>query len=101
MEIKLFIEDKEKAFVVPFVKGRMFRRIIEIYKEYNLDDLDPETIDVLVDFIVECFNGQFSRDEFYDGVAADKMIDTILDFINKVAGAGKAGGQKGPNSKKN
>jgi hypothetical protein len=100
MEIKLFIEDKEKTFVVPFVKGRMFRRVIEIYKKYNLDDLDPETLDVLVDFIVECFNSQFSRDEFYDGIAADNLIDTILGFINKIAGVGK-NGAAGPNLQKN
>jgi hypothetical protein len=98
VEIKLFIEDKEKTFVVPFVKGRMFRRVIEIYKKYNLDNLEPETIDVLVDFIVECFNGQFSRDEFYDGIAADEFINTILSFINKIAGVGKS---EVPNLQKN
>lgn len=101
MEIKLFIGDKEKTFVVPFVKGRMFRRVIEIYKTYNLDDLDPETLDVLVDYIVECFNGQFSRDDFYDGVPAEKLIDTILTFIDKVSGVGLAKGDQVPNAQKN
>jgi hypothetical protein len=100
VEIKLFVGTEEKTFVVPFVKGRMFRRVIEIYKKYNLDDLDPETLDVLVDFIVECFNGQFTRDEFYDGIPADELIDTILNFINKISGVGKNGNQI-PNLQKN
>lgn len=100
MDIKLLIGDQEKTFFVPFVKGRMFRRVIEIYKKNNLDDLDPETLDVLVDFIVECFNGQFSRDDFYDGIAADQLINTILNFINKIAGVGK-GGPQAPNQEKN
>jgi hypothetical protein len=91
MDIKLFFEDKEKTFVVPFVKGRMFRRVLEIYKDYDLDHLNPETLDILVDFIVECFQNQFTRDDFYDGVAADQMTNTILDFINKIAGIGTKG----------
>lgn len=91
VEIKLLVDDQEKTFVVPFVKGRMFRRVLEIYKEYDLDNLNPETLDTLVDFIVDCFNGQFSRDDFYDGVAADKMAKTIMDYVNKIAGIGTKG----------
>lgn len=112
MELKLIIETEEKigdktvtkaeekTFVTPFVKGRMFRRVLEIFKDYNLDNLTPETLDVLVDFVVECFNGKFSRDQFYDGIAAEKLAETILDFVYKIAGIG-TNGKQGPNLQKN
>jgi hypothetical protein len=99
VEIKLLVEDKEKTFVVPFVKGRMFRRVLEIFKDYDLDNMTPETLDVLVDFIVECFNVQFSRDDFYDGIAVEKIRETILKFIYKIAGIEVK--DKDPNLEKN
>jgi hypothetical protein len=100
MDIKLFIDDKEKTFVLPFVKGRMLRRVLEIFKDYDFDHITPETLDVIVDFVVECFGGQFSRDEFYDGIQAEKLMDTLLDFINKISGTGLNISQF-PNVKKN
>lgn len=91
MEIKLFIDDKEKTFTVPFIKGRMFRRVIEINKKYDLNALDEDTLDILVDFVVDCFNEKFSRDQFYDGISADRLIDTVLGFMEKVSGVGNVG----------
>lgn len=100
MEIKLLIDDKPKTFTVPFVKGRMLRRVLEIYKDYDLDNLTPETLDVLIDFVVECFKEKFTRDDFYDGVAANEMTSTIIGFMNYVAGIGQEE-KKGPNLQKN
>lgn len=98
MQITLFVDSEEKVFSVPFIKGRMFRRVIEINKKYNLNDIEPETLDVLAGFVVECFDGQFTLEQFYDGVPADELIDTVLEYVNKVAGVGK--GTENPNLKK-
>jgi hypothetical protein len=54
-------------------------------------------LDILVDFVVECFNEQFSRDEFYDGIAANQLIDVTLGIIEKVSGVA---GKSDPNLKK-
>lgn len=99
MQIALFIDDKEKVFTVPFVKGRMFRRVIELNKKHNLNDIDVETLDTLVAFVVECFNGQFTIDEFYDGIPAEELIETVLGIIEKISGVAK-GGNASPNPKK-
>jgi hypothetical protein len=96
MKITLFINGEEKTFTVPFVKARMFRRALEITKKYDLNDVDVETLDVLVSYVVELFNNQFTIDDIYDGVPADKLIPTILDCINKVVGT--VGTNKGPNA---
>lgn len=96
MKITLFINGEEKTFTVPFVKARMFRRALEITKKYDLNDVDVETLDVLVSYVVELFNNQFTIDDIYDGVPADKLIPTILDCINKVVGT--VGTNKDPNA---
>lgn len=46
--------------------------------------------------MVELFNNQFTIDDIYDGVPADKLIPTILDCINKVVGT--VGKDKDPNA---
>jgi hypothetical protein len=101
LDIKLLIEKKdektqevtheEKTFVVPFIKGRMFRRVLEINNTHDLDNMSPETLDTLVDFVVECFGGKFSSDQFYDGVPADQMIEIILGFIKKISSSAGSG----------
>jgi hypothetical protein len=99
MEIKLYMDNKEKTFTVPFIKARMFRRVIEINNKHDLNDIDVDTLDILVDFIVEVFQMQFTRDDFYDGVPSDQMMNLVLEYFNKVAGV--AGGKgKSPNLQK-
>lgn len=95
MQITLFLNGEEKTFTVPFVKARMFRRALEIYKKYDLNDIDVETLDILVSYVVELFNNQFTIDDVYDGVSSDKFVSTILDCINDVIG--KVGTNKDPN----
>jgi hypothetical protein len=96
MQITLFVNGEEKTFTVPFVKARMFRRALEISKKYDLNNIDVETLDTLVSYVVELFNNQFTVDEFYDGISADKLTSTIVYCINKVVGA--VGTNKDPNA---
>jgi hypothetical protein len=95
MQITLFVNGEEKTFTVPFVKARMLRRALEIIKKYDLNDVDVQTLDVLVSYVVDLFNNQFTVDDIYDGIPADKLISTILDCINTVVGA--VGTNKDPN----
>ncbi|MDF2534414.1 MAG: hypothetical protein K0R18_571 [Bacillales bacterium] len=97
MEIKLLINDKEKTFKNLFVKGRMLRRALEINKKMDFSKLSEEDLDGLVDYVCEVFNGQFSRDNFYDGIEVGDMVPTIQNVMENVAG--KASGEsKNPNS---
>jgi hypothetical protein len=96
MQIKLLIAGEEKSFNNLFIKGRMLRRALEINKKMDFSNLSEEDLDGLVDYVCEVFNGQFSRDEFYDGIDVGDMMVTIQDVIETVAG--KASGEsKTPN----
>jgi hypothetical protein len=90
MELKLFINNEEKPFTVPFIKARAFRRALEIHKKVDFNNLTEEALDTVVDFVVEIFNAQFSRDEFYDGLSTSDLIPTINYVMDGVVGNGKA-----------
>lgn len=86
MKITLNIQDQDKTFTVPFVSGRALRKTIEITKKTNFNDVDVDTLDTLVDYVVDIFKGQFTRDEFYDGVEANQLLNTIVGCINEIVG---------------
>ena|SRR5690606_7952687 len=86
MQITLRINGKEKTFTQDFISGRMFRRTLEISKKFQDGQIDVETLDIAVDYVVDLFGGQFSRDEFYDGIEAGKLIPTVVDCVNQVVG---------------
>lgn len=87
MEIVLKINGKDKTYTAGFISARMVRRTIEVSKEINFDNITPEELDKLMDYIVELFGNQFTRDELYDGLASKDLIPTITKCINEVVGA--------------
>lgn len=76
----------DKTYVMPKVKTRMLRRAIEISENINFNDLKLKDLDGLVDFVVELYGNKFSRDDFYDGLDADKLIETLNSSINGIVG---------------
>lgn len=86
MDIKLLIEGKEKTFVANFISARMLRRTLEISKEVNFNDMKAEELDKVIDFIVDLFQKQFTRDDVYDGISSKELIPNILKCLNGVVG---------------
>ena len=86
MEIVLKIKGKDKTYTAGFISARMVRKTIAVSQEINFDNISPEELDKLMDYIVELFRSQFTRDELYDGLASKDLIPTITS-INKVVGA--------------
>ena len=87
MEITLKIDNKDKSFVAGFISARMVRRTVEVAKNINYENISPEELDKLMDYIVELFDNQFTRDEIYDGLSSKSLIPTITKCINEVVGA--------------
>ncbi|MCH3964549.1 MAG: hypothetical protein LKE46_09760 [Clostridium sp.] len=82
MEITL----NNKTYVMPKVKTRMLRKAIEINENIDFSNMKTKDLDGLVDFIVELYGNKFTRDNFYDGLDADKLIETLNSSINGIVG---------------
>jgi len=64
----------------------MVRRTIEVSQGVDFDNISPEELDKLIDYIVELFDNQFARDDVYDGLSSKDLIPTITKCINEVVG---------------
>jgi len=87
MEIVLKVKGKDKNYRAGFISARMVRRTIAISQEINFENISPEELDKLMDYVVELFGNQFDRDELYDGLASKDLLPTITKCINEVVGA--------------
>lgn len=98
MDITLKLDNKDKTFTTSFISARMLRRTIEVSQGVNFDNISPEELDKLIDYVVELFANQFTRDNVYDGLSSKDLIPTITRCINEVVGAvGEATAGEGKN----
>ena len=86
MDITLRIDKKDKTFTAGFISARMVRRTIEVSQGVNFENISPDELDKLIDYIVELFGSQFTRDDVYDGLSSKELIPTITNCINEVVG---------------
>jgi len=87
----------DKTYIAPPAKGRMVRKAIEMTEKTNFNDLKSADLDNLVDYVAKLFGDQFTIDELYDGLDADKLIPTIMECINSVVGQIGAKAEQFPN----
>ena len=79
-------DKKDKTYTTGFISARMVRRTIEVSQGVDFDNISPEELDKLIDYIVELFNNQFTIDDVYDGLQSKDLIPTITKCINEVVG---------------
>lgn len=78
MKIKLNIDNKEKIFYLKKVKGSLYRRFLEIQQilidsENSEKGYGLEHFDMMVTFICQAFNNQFTENELLDDIGADEI----------------------------
>lgn len=73
-----------KTFITNKIKARMVRKSTEIAKEVDFNNLTPESLDKLIDFVCEVYKNKFTRDDLYDGLDAEKLVPTLLDTIQGI-----------------
>jgi len=86
MIIKLIIDDKERTFNTGFISGKKLRDTMAMSEEMEGKQQDTKTLDEMVDYVVDLYKDQFTRDQFYEGTASDKVISTFTDCIESVTG---------------
>lgn len=98
MKLELNIDGKEKIFTVAFIKSRMLRKLLEIKKRMDFENIQEDELDELVAFVCEVFGNQFSVDDVYDGLPLEKLMPTITSVMN--AASGSAAGNSGDDESK-
>lgn len=77
MEITLKIKGEDKTFVQNFVSGYFFKEALKLSAEEEKKGFDIKMLDREIDFIVDVFGKQFSREDFYNGVDATKLMSEV------------------------
>lgn len=94
MQITLRLNGEDKTFTAGFISARMFRKAVQMQKLFQGGaDLDETVLDEMVGFVVDAYGSRFTLDDFYDGVEASKLIETVTETITAVVnGVAKAAG---------
>ena len=74
----------EKTYVAKPVKARMFREAIAINEKIDFNHLTTEALDELIGFVCAIYGNQFTIDEVYDGLDADKLVTTLSKSISGI-----------------
>jgi len=76
----------KNTYIAQSPKARMVRKAIEMTETTNFNTMKTSDLDNLVGYVVDLFGKQFSIDDVYDGLDADKFLPTLMDCINNVVG---------------
>jgi hypothetical protein len=79
----------DKAYESKPVKARMFRKAIELTELFDLENLKSKDLDAMIDFFVESYDFQFTRDEVYDGLESTKLMPALTERITEIVGSVK------------
>ncbi|AXO98651.1 hypothetical protein BK749_16500 [Bacillus thuringiensis serovar vazensis] len=83
MKLILRINKEEKTFNLPaFIPARLIRQAPELAEIPN--NPGPEDMDKMVQFVVKVYDGQFTLDQYWDGIDARKFLSTTSDVINAI-----------------
>lgn len=83
MKLTLRINKEKKTFNLPgFIPARLIRQAPELADIPN--NPGPEDMDKMVQFVVNVFDGQFTLDQYWDGMDARKFLSKTSEVINTV-----------------
>ena len=79
IELKLEIDGEIKTFTCTKVKGILLRKTAAVSKVFEkmTKEFNDNTLDELVDYVVEVFGGQFTRDEYYNGTEIEDIVNNV------------------------
>ncbi|AJG62017.1 phage tail assembly chaperone G [Bacillus cereus] len=83
MKLTLMINKEKQTFKMPeFIPARLIRQAPELAEIPN--NPGPEDMDKMVQFVVKVYDGQFTLDQYWDGIDARKFLSTTSDVINAI-----------------
>ncbi|ALL24100.1 hypothetical protein ABEX41_08535 [Bacillus tropicus] len=102
MKLTLMINKEKQTFNMPeFIPARLIRQAPELAEIPN--NPGPEDMDKMVQFVVKVYDGQFTLDQYWDGIDARKFLSTTSDVINAIINetVEAAGGSTGSKEEEN
>ncbi|HDR6315191.1 MULTISPECIES: phage tail assembly chaperone G [Bacillus cereus group] len=102
MKLTLMINKEKQTFNMPeFIPARLIRQAPELAEIPN--NPGPEDMDKMVHFVVKVYDGQFTLDQYWDGVDAREFLSTTSDVINAIINetVEAAGGNPGSGEEEN
>ena len=86
MELVLKIDGQDITFVAPFLSGRKLRDTVEMSDKLQKEEMTVEQVDSMADYVAYIYGAQFTRDQFYDGIASDQVLPKLTECISTVMG---------------
>ena len=74
----------DKIYIAKPAKARVFRQAIAINEKIDFNQIKTKDLDELVGFVCSIYGNQFTVDELYDGLDADKLVSTLLNSISEI-----------------
>jgi len=90
IELKLYDDENEEKAVYrqSFIPFRLLKEAFKLQKwTQELQDpqnVDPEVVDNLGDFVVTFFGNKFTRDELMDGAEFSEVLAVITQIVSKI-----------------
>jgi len=75
---------EKRTFITNKIKARMVRRATEITQEVDFNNLTPDSLDRLIDFVCEIYKHKFTRDDLYDGLESEDLLPTFMATIQGI-----------------
>ncbi|WP_312474177.1 phage tail assembly chaperone G [Neobacillus sp.] len=100
MELTLLINDKEEKFFAPAIKGRIFRKALEMNDKLHGESINVGMMDELIEFVCEAFGSQFTPDDVWDGLELAGMFPKLQEVFSEVVNQATKGVEGVSNSKK-
>lgn len=73
-----------KTYTTKTIKAKMVRKAVALTENVEFDRLKTSDLDTLVDFVVETFDNQFTRDDVYENLEAHLLIPTLVSTIRGI-----------------
>lgn len=74
----------EKTYALKAVKSRILRKAIALKEDLDVSALKTTDLDKMMEFFCEAFGNQFTIDDVYDGLDANKLLPTISGTIQHI-----------------
>ena len=59
---------------------------MDLQERIDFEHITPSQLDEIVDLVVEAYDGQFTRDEFYRGIPAKGFVRRLIGILGEVIG---------------